>query len=150
MMTQVSAPSYHDVPFTLKNFYPPEGTVDGRLTYYVGEGDIDLTGDSIGFKGASQTDYTLLHDPNPGDPNYTATNVMNCLSSTGEKGIDLDTYHVTSEVGSDTSASVRLRTQQDVWYLAYMILSFKTNQLPKADYAFDVASVTYQYELGTK
>ena len=31
-----------------------------------------------------------------------------------------------------------------------MILSFKTNQVPKANYAFDVASVTYQYELGAK
>jgi hypothetical protein len=31
-----------------------------------------------------------------------------------------------------------------------MILSFKTNEVPKADYAFSVASVTYQYELGAQ
>jgi hypothetical protein len=51
-------------------------------------------------------------------------------------------------VGTDTQANLRLRTQVDVWYLVYQILSFKTNEVPKGDYTFNVASVTYQYELG--
>ena len=145
MMTQVSAPNYHDVEFTLKDFYPPEGTVDGRLTYFVGEGDIDLLNDYVGFKGASQSLYANLSGTN-----NPVNNVMNCLSTTGEVGIDLDTFDITGDVGTDTSANVRLRTQVDVWYLVYQILSFKTNMVPKPDYSFNVASVTYQYEIGAK
>jgi hypothetical protein len=74
---------------------------------------------------------------------------MNTQSTTGETGIDVDTYDILSEVGSDTEANVRLRTQVDVWYLVYMVLSFKTSIVPKADYAFNVAAITYSYELGT-
>jgi len=138
-------PEYINVPFTLSNFYPPEGTVEGRLTYFVGEGDEGFPGDSVGFKGASQPSYTYLSGVNnPQD------NVMNTVSTTGEMGIDIDTYPILDEVGSDTQANVNLRTQGDRWYLVYMILSFKTNEVPKAEYAFNVASVTYQYELGGK
>jgi len=138
-------PQYINVPFTLNNFYPPEGTVDGKVTYFVGEGDSVYTGDSIGFKGASQGSYTYLSGTN-----NPVDDVMNCVSTTGEKGVDIDTYDIWQQVGSDTSANVNLRTQGDRWYLIYMILSFKTNIVPKADYAFNVASVTYQYELGAQ
>jgi hypothetical protein len=138
-------PTYHDVPFTLKDFHPPEGTVEGKVTYFVGEGDPGYSGDYVGFKGASEPSYTYLSDY------YSpVSNVMNTVSSTGEKGIDVDTYDIWSEVGSDTEANVQLRTQDDRWYLVYMILSFKTNEVPKAEYAFNVASVTYQYELGAQ
>jgi hypothetical protein len=75
---------------------------------------------------------------------------MNSKSTTGERGVDIDTFNILGEVGSDTSANVRLRTQVDGWQFVYMILSFKTDQVPKSNYLFDVASVTYQYELGTK
>jgi hypothetical protein len=138
-------PDYVNVPFTLNDFYPPEGTVTGKVTYFVGEGDVVYDGDSIGFKGASQPSYTYLSGVN-----NPVENVMNTVSTTGEKGIDIDTYDIWQEVGSDTQANVNLRTQGDRWYLVYMILSFKTNEVPKADYAFNVASVTYQYELGSQ
>ena len=120
--------------------------MDGRTTYFVGEGDWVYTGDSIAFKGISQSTYITLSD----DPINPANDVMNTKSTTGEMGIDIDTYDILSDVGSDTSANVRLRTDEDRWYVVYMILSFKTDLLPKADYAFDVASVTYQYELGAQ
>ena len=148
MMTQVSAPSYHDAEFTLTDFYPPEGTVDGRTTLFVGEGDEDIPEDYLGFKGVSQTSYYPLSGTN-----NPANNVMNSISTGGERGIDVDTYTISDIpgwVGTDTAANVRLRTQVDVWYLVYQILSFKTDEVPKADYAFNVASVTYQYELGGK
>ncbi len=138
-------PQYINVPFTLNGFYPPEGTVDGKVTYFVGEGDSVYSGDSIGFKGASQTSYTYLSGPN-----NPVDNVMNCISTTGEKGVDIDTYDIWQQVGSDTAANVNLRTQGDRWYLVYMILAFKTNVVPKSDYAFNVASVTYQYDLGAQ
>jgi len=73
---------------------------------------------------------------------------MNTKSTTSEMWIDIDTYNIWQEVGSDTAANVKLHTEGDRWYLISMILSFKINEVPKADYSFDVASVTYQYGLG--
>jgi hypothetical protein len=146
MMTQFDAPNFHDVGFTLKDFYPPEGTVDGRTTCFVGEGDDDIPEDYFGFKGASQPSYTNLSGIN-----NPVSNVMNSISTGGERGVDIDTYTISGISGwvaTDTKANIRLRTQVDVWYLVYMILSFKTNEVPKSDFAFNVASVTYQYELG--
>ncbi len=137
-------PPYNEVLFTLDDFYPPKGTVEGRVTYFVGEGDSVYDGDFIEFKGVSQPSYTTLTGPN-NPPNDT----MNCVSTTGEKGLDIDTYNILSQVGSDTSANVRLVTDGDRWYLIYVILSFKTSVVPKADYAFNVAAITYSYELGT-
>jgi len=131
-----------DTVFTLTDFYPPEGMVEGRTTYFVGEGDDDLNGDSVGFKGISQSTYTTLSGTN-----NPADDVMNTISTTGERGVDIDTFEITSEVGADTEANIRLHTNVDGWQLVYMILSFKTNQVPKSDFAFNVASVTYQYEL---
>ncbi len=139
-------PQYHDVPFTLNNFYPPQGTVSGKVTYFVGEGDVVYAGDSIGFKGASQSSYTFLSGPN-----NPVDNVMNCLSTNGQSGIDIDTYPISNTPGwvaSDTQANVLLRTQGDRWYLTYLILSFKTNVVPPPDYSFNVSSITYQYQLG--
>jgi len=136
--------------FNLTDFYPPAGTVSGRLTYFVGEGDPGLKGDSVGFKGVSQTSYTPLHDPNSTDPNDDPNNVMNSKSSNGDMGIDIDTYNILAQVGNDTAANVQLSTTDDRWYLTYMILSFKTNVVPPPDYSFNVASITYQYQLGGK
>ena len=119
--------------------------MQGRATYFVGEGDVVYTGDSVGFKGVSQPSYTYLSGPN-----NPVNNVMNCVSTTGEKGIDVDTYDITGEVGNDTRPTSRLHTEEDRWYLVYMVLSFKTNRIAQDEFAFDVASVTYQYELGAK
>jgi len=134
--------------FNLTDFYPPEGTVSGKLTYFVGEGDAGLSGDSVGFKGASQgnSSYTYLSGTN----NLSANNVMNSASTNGDMGIDIDTYDITSQVGNDTAANVKLSTTDDRWYLTYMILSFKTNVVPPPDYSFNVSSITYQYQLGGK
>jgi hypothetical protein len=147
MMIPNTDPPYedpHDEFFSLKNFYPPAGSVQGRVTYFVGEGDSVYDGDYIQFKGVSQPSYTTL-----AGPNNPADDVMNTVSTTGERGIDIDTFDILSEVGSDTEADVRLVTEGDRWYLIYMILSFKTSVIPKADYAFNVAAITYGYELGT-
>jgi hypothetical protein len=149
MMIPSTDPPYEDPhieDFSLKDFYPPAGTVNGRVTYFVGEGDTVYTGDYIQFKGVSRPSYTTLGDP----PINPADDVMNTRSTTGERGIDIDTYPILDEVGSDTEANVRLATRGDRWYLIYMILSFKTSVVPKADYAFNVAAITYSYELGTK
>lgn len=137
---------YNDIEFTLKDFYPPEGMVEGRLTYFVGEGDDHYDYDYIRFKGASQMVYNPLSDP----PVNPMNDVMNAKSTTGEAGVDIDTFDITDDVGSDTEANVQFSTDIDVWSLVYVILSFKTSMVPKDDYVFNVAAVTYSYELGTK
>jgi hypothetical protein len=137
------------VDFTLENFYPPDGAVEGRLTYFVGEGDERAyEGDYIQIKGASESTYTTLDDPptNPDD------NAMNSVSTGGERGVDVDTFDVLEgdiNIGDDTEANVRCETDGDRWYLIYMILSFKTEGVPKEEYSFTVGTLTYSYEVET-
>jgi hypothetical protein len=142
------APSSEHI-FTLEDFYPPEGTIEGKLTYFVGEGDKRAyTGDYIQLKGASSPTYTTLSDPpvNPDD------NTMNSVSTGGERGIDVDTFDILAgqiDIGDDTEANVRCRTDGDRWYLMYLILSFKTDIMPKEEYSFSVGTLTYTYEVET-
>ncbi len=140
-----------DVPdrtgnFILADFYPPEGWAEGSLTYFVGEGDSCWPNESIYFKGASDASYgsALTGINNP------SSDVMNDLSSDGTRGVDIDSFIVSQAIGTDTSANVKFHTASDSWNLCYIVLSFKTNEVPKSDYAFNVASVTYQYELGAQ
>jgi len=51
-------------------------------------------------------------------------------------------------IGGDTEADVRFHTGSDGWSLVYIVLSFKTEMVPKDTYFFNVAAVTYSYELG--
>jgi hypothetical protein len=134
-----------EIPFTLTDFYPPEGLASGRLTYFVGEGDVNYPGDSIKFKGGSQLPSQFVYLFGPYNP---VGNIMNNQSSNGEQGVDIDTFDVTHSVGADTTANIVFETDTDSWNLVYIVLSFKTNMVPKPDYSFNVASVTYQYELG--
>ncbi len=138
-----------DVYFSLENFYPPDGSVEGKLTYFVGEGDgRAYVGDYIQIKGASEPTYTVLEDPptNPGD------NSMNSVSTGGERGVDVDTFDVLEgdiNIGDDTEADVWCHTEGDRWYLTYLVLSFKTEGVPKEDYSFTVGTLTYTYEVET-
>ncbi len=150
-----------DINFTLTGFYPPEGSVEGRMTYFVGEGDQALGGDwpsdadYLQFKGASQSSFpspsssTTLHDEYTWQPNGEWDNVINARSTNGERGVDIDTFDILDDVGDDTEANIRFHTGDDGWSLVYVILSFKTEMVPKQDYFFNVAAVTYSYELGT-
>jgi len=150
---------HRNVDFRLVDFYPlhdPDtGEVDGRITYFVGEGDQVWVEDYVQFKGSSQSDFqtpglsTTLHDDYEWEPNGDWKNIINARSTNGERGLDIDTFHISDAVGSDTEADVRLHTDVDIWTICYVILSFKTEMVPKQDYFFNVAAVTYSYELGT-
>jgi len=133
---------YRTFEFTLSDFYPPAGVVDGRLTYFVGEGDPHWEPDYVRFKGASQPAYSPLSGPN-----NPLNNVMNEQSTTGEEGIDIDTFDITTDIGSDTAADLQFDTDIDVWNLIYVILSFKTSMVPKDNFLFNVAALTYSYEI---
>ena len=135
-----------DIPFTLEDFYPPDGLAVGRLTYFVGEGDSIYSGDYIKFKGESESSFTNLIDP-PANPDG---NVLNGTPTVGVAGVDIDTFSITQNVQDSTKANVKFTTGTDSWNLIYIVLSFKTSVIPKADYAFNVAAITYSYELGTR
>jgi hypothetical protein len=144
-----------ETSFTLDDFYPPEGTANGRLTCFIGEGDQVLPYDplkhpeSIQFRAHSEDPFpTPDADNTLSGPNNPWRNLMNAVSTTGETGVDIDTYDILEAVGDATAADLRLKTTEDRWYLVYVVLSFKTMQLPKEDYFFNVAAVTYSYELG--
>ncbi len=139
-----------DQDFTLTNFYPPDGVVEGKLTYFVGEGDgsSSFEGDYIQIKGASESTYKTLEDP-PANPD---NNAMNSVSTHGERGVDIDEFNIMEgdiNIGDDTEADVRCHTTTDRWYLIYMILSFKTEGVPKEEYSFTVGTLTYTYEVET-
>jgi hypothetical protein len=132
-----------DIPFTLSDFHPPQGTVDGKITYFIGEGDEAHQPDSVAFKGASQPFYSdLSGSNNPVD------NVCNATSTGGEKGVDIDTFDITASIGGDTEANVRFSTGTDGWFLVYTILSFKTDVMVKQEYSFTVATLTYEHSSG--
>lgn len=141
--------------------YPIEGFLapdeaDTSLTYFVGEGDEGISGDSIRFKGESDTEWLYLSDEvNP------QTNVMNSRSSGigcelefpfGD-GIDIDTFNITynpdephepSIRPGDTSAQLDVITHGDGWDLVYIVLSFRT--IPTSEYGlFPAGIITYSY-----
>ena len=136
--------------FTLSDFYPPEGSVEGTLTYFIGEGDDLYNDDYIQFKGVSQPAFeNPTIDNTLSGPNNPWNDVINGISTTGEVGVDVDTFDIVEDVGSDTEANVRFKNKYDSWNLTYVILSFKTSMMPKEDFLFNVSAVTYKYELGT-
>lgn len=111
---------------TISGFIVPakvEGEVDAaKLTVFVGEGDECFAGDYLKFNGAA-----LSNSVSP------ANNVWNSKSpdiSGNIDGIDIDTFDVTWDSGllkkGDTSATLDLPTQTDVFNVAYIIISFRS------------------------
>jgi hypothetical protein len=132
-------------PMVISGFIVPKriGLEDevAKLTFFVGEGDIQITGDYIAI--VDQHDATPhklwdgigdLSDPysntnTSGNP----TNVWNGRSTgstSSEAGIDVDTFHVlwTDHIllEGDTSAQINLHTEGDGYVTIYKILSFRS------------------------
>jgi hypothetical protein len=112
-----------------------------KLTCFVTEGDEQLTGDYIAMNGTKLWDGVNCTDNSKTNPN----NVWNALSylSGGYSmydGVDIDTLgidptanppqYITWASGilkpGDTSANIDLYTQQDYWFMVYMIISFRS------------------------
>ena len=137
-----------DVSFVLSNFYPPDGVVEGKLTYFIGEGDDVWDEDYIGIKGASQPAFTNLQDL----PNNPQDNVINATPTTGVAGIDIDTFEIIGgavDIGSDTAADVQIDSTTEAWNLIYLILSFKTDETMVPERTFSVSTMAYNYSDGS-
>ncbi|MFC2018138.1 hypothetical protein ACFLTQ_02415 [Chloroflexota bacterium] len=110
---------------SISNFIVPK-PVDGevnaaRITAFVGEGDVWYSGDYLEFNGSK------LDDGTSGGLN----NVWNGESAgMSAEGVDVDTFYIPWSSGllepGDTSAEINIWTENDVWNLTYIILSFRS------------------------
>ncbi len=120
----------------------------GKITTFVGEGDTWFGGDYLMLNGTklwegTSTSYNDGYSPNNNE--NTKTDPDNAFNSTSYglntyDGIDLDTFgidptanpaqYITWSSGilnqGDTSAHIDLCTHTDVWFLGYIVISFRS------------------------
>jgi hypothetical protein len=101
---------------------PVEGEVNAaKITCFVGEGDQDISGDSMEVNGVSLPDGTGGSTHNVWNSNSVGLTVP---------GVDIDTFYVTWGSGilqsGDTLAQVDLPTGSDGFTLIYIIISFRS------------------------
>jgi hypothetical protein len=108
-----------------------------KLTCFVGEGDIQLTGDYVALVDQHNPTEHLLWDgvnlPSDGNTQASPRNVWNGRSTgstASEAGIDVDTFHIlwtdNQLQEGDTSAKIDMYTNGDGYVTVYMILSFRS------------------------
>jgi hypothetical protein len=127
---------------TISGFIVPnkiEGEINAaKLTCFVGEGDLGLSGDYLKVNGAKLWDGKDC----TGNSKSTPNNIWNgeSLVIGSNDGIDIDTpgidpnadppQYITWDSGiissGDTSVTIDTYTDQDGWNLVYMILSFRS------------------------
>jgi len=130
---------------TIKGFVVPqqiEGEVNAaKVTCFVTEGDNGLSGDYISMNGTKLWDGTTSTSNTKSSPN-NVWNAQSYLSGgySMYNGVDIDTVGLDPTADppqyitwssnilkpGDTSASITLYTQQDYWFMLYMIISFRS------------------------
>ena len=137
--------------FPIEGFLAPS-EVEGYISYFVGEGDEHLVNDYIQFKGGSDTEWHYLSDEV--NPQF---NVMNGMSSglggVFVDGVDIETFQVAGTdpgdpqylTEGDTTAELKITTNDDGWDLIYVILSFSTVPGTEAG-LYPVGILAYSYE----
>jgi len=131
IMVTTESPPYHDEEFTISGFLaPPELSEDdtSHLTYFVGEGDAHFVDSQIGINiGTAKGEWLEDDPPNP------MSNVFNSKSSaipiTDSDGIDFDVFELPQDciLPYDASALVTLRTTSEIYFLVYLVLSFRSD-----------------------
>jgi hypothetical protein len=115
--------------FAVQDFLAPQDVLTdpnaARLTCFIAEGDDVLTGDTISVNGSALFGG-VPYACNP------VTNVWNSKSSVAGMsniGIDIDTFALAYPIvqPGDTSAVIRVHTDDDGWCMVYMVLSFRSN-----------------------
>jgi hypothetical protein len=116
---------------TISGFIIPEmvsGEVNAaRITAFVGEGDIWYSGDYLQFNGDRLWDGTTTNGNTESGPNNCWNGESVGMSA---EGVDVDTFYITWSGGllepGDTSAQIDIWTNNDIWNLVYIILSFRS------------------------
>jgi hypothetical protein len=110
-----------------------------KLTCFVTEGDDQLTGDSLSINGTKLWDGINSTSNSSGSPNNIWNGKSMVLGS--NDGVDIDTPGINPTANppqyitwnsnilapGDTSASIDLYTEQDYWFMVYMIISFRSD-----------------------
>ena len=125
---------------TISGFIVPHliaGEVNaGKLTAFVGEGDVWYPGDYVAVNGVRLWDGTSTSNNSKSNPNNGFNSTSMGLGT--YDGIDIDTLGIDPPNGQyitwnsnilkegDTSAQVDLVTHQDVWNVVYIIISFRS------------------------
>jgi hypothetical protein len=95
-----------------------------HLSYFVGEGDNHYSNDKI----KANTYY--LSDPggSPNPENNVFNSRSNALPTLVTDGVDVDTFVLPSGciLPYDTQATITLETNQEIYFLVYLVLSFRS------------------------
>jgi hypothetical protein len=142
--------------FTIQGFEAPPNP-NGHMTAFVGEGDLQYTGDFIAMNAPSSYHSHLRDIPNSyklwdgitcnGNSVTVPSNVWNNKSQgIAADGIDIDQFTVTSPTiqGGDTSAEVELSTGTDQWNLIYLVLCFSSQYGGLTPNATGIISYSYE------
>jgi hypothetical protein len=114
-------------------------TVAAKLTCFVGEGDVNYTGDTLQITGQqSELDEFLSNDESPSD------NIWNSASpGMSYPGVDVDTFLVYWEDGiltpKDTSLHLDMQSGTDAWNLIYFIMSVRSETVTSGTGHYTIA-----------
>jgi hypothetical protein len=113
-----------------------------KLTCFVTEGDDQLTGDYLSLNGIKLWDGINSTSNSSSNPNNIWNGKSMVLGS--NDGVDVDTPGINPTANppqyitwnsailtpGDTSAVIDLYTEQDYWFMIYMIISFRSEMTP--------------------
>jgi hypothetical protein len=107
---------------------PVSGEINAaRITGFVGEGDVWYPGDYLQFNGTKLWDGTTTSGNSFADPSNCWNDESVGMSA---EGVDVDTFYIPWSGGllepGDTSARIDIWTEDDIWNLVYIILSFRS------------------------
>jgi hypothetical protein len=127
-ITYIGYSTPRSVPFPISGFLAPPVTSEqdkSHLTYFVGEGDNHYYNDYIKVNGDS------LYDPggNPNPENNVFNSKSNALPTLSTDGVDVDTFELPEGciLPYDTSATITLITDEEIYTLVYLVLSFRSD-----------------------
>jgi hypothetical protein len=112
--------------FTISGFLAPPVLSEedkSHLTYFVGEGDPHYTDSKL------EVNDMYLSDP-PGNPwNNVFNSYSNAIPIPNSDGADIDTFELPEGciLPYDTSAEVTLITENEIYVLVYIVLSFRSD-----------------------
>jgi hypothetical protein len=126
MATTSGGPGGTEVPFTISGFLAPPVLTDedkSHLTYFVGEGDAHFVDSYI------DVNDVYLSDPPDNPQNNVFNSYSNAIPEQDSDGIDFDIFELPTGciLPYDTSAEVTLTTTQEIYFLVYIVLSFRSD-----------------------
>jgi hypothetical protein len=116
----------HEEEFTISGFLAPPVLSEedtSHLTYFVGEGDPHFQDSYIDVNGI------YLSDPPDNPQNNVVNSYSNAIPNQDSDGIDIDTFELPMGciLPYDASAEVTLTTTHEIYFLVYLVISFRSD-----------------------